>query len=219
MQVTGLGVPMWALTAACTVGYFLIVIALTLQRNRELRKLRRLARSPEHPGWGVDMPVGSQLIPHVDDALWRSARFGRDCVVAAISVSNLYELGEVAGPGVDQQILVALSARIRRIVGFRNVVGLYHPRCFILVVSAVQDPRRGQLLASTLLQVLRKAVTVGTEQNRHVFEPSIGIGLVRMVGANGDALGAINSAEQLAMEAAHLAAGVIEQDFKQREAA
>ena len=77
-------------------------------------------------------------------------------MVAAVSIANLYELGEVAGHGIDQQILTALMARIRRIVGFRNVVGLYHPRCFVLVVSAVQDPRRSELLAARLLHELRK---------------------------------------------------------------
>ena len=32
---------------------------------------------------------------------------------------------------------------LRRLVGFRNVVGLYHPRCFVMAVSSAQDARRG----------------------------------------------------------------------------
>lgn len=204
---------MAVLTVGCTIGYFLIVIVLTLQRNREQRKLRRLAQSLADPAWGVEMTLGSRLLSHVEDALWRSARVGRDCVVAAISITNLYQLGGVAGHGVDQQILVVLLARIRRIVGFRNVVGLYHPRCFVIVVSAVQDPRRSQLLAAGLRRELRKPVSVGDAQNRHIFEPTIGVGLIRIAGSCTDALGVINRAEQLALEAAQLSAGVIGEDF------
>ncbi|MDI1341423.1 GGDEF domain-containing protein [Polaromonas sp.] len=211
LQATGLG--MAVLTVACTIGYFLIVIALTLQRNREQRKLKRLARSLADPASGVDMTLGSRLLPQVEDALWRSARVGRDCVVAAISIANLYQLGGVAGHGVDQQILVVLLARIRRIVGFRNVVGLYHPRCFVLVVSAVQDPRRSQLLAARLRRELREPVSVSAGQNLHVFKPSIGVGLIRIAGSCTDALGVINRAEQLALEATQLSAGVIGEDF------
>ncbi|WP_139351896.1 GGDEF domain-containing protein [Polaromonas sp. A23] len=212
-SLQSLGLGMAVLTVACTIGYFLIVIALTLQRNREQRKLSRLAQSLADPSWGVDMTLGSRLLPHVEDALWRSARVGRDCVVAAISIANLYQLGGVAGHGVDQQILVVLLARIRRIVGFRNVVGLYHPRCFVLVVSAVQDPQRSQLLAARLRRELRKPVSVGEAQNRHIFEPTIGVGLIRIAGSCSDALGVMNRAEQLALEAAQLSAGVIGEDF------
>ena len=211
MHATGPGI--WVITAVCTIFHFLIVIALTLQRNRELRKLSREAKSLVQPPLGGDMALGSRLVPHVEDALWRSARFGRECVVAAISVPNLYELVQVAGAGVDQQILVALMARIRRIVGFRNVVGLYHPRCFILVVSAVQDPRRGELLATRLLSDLRKPVRVGEEQRPHLFQPSIGIGLIRIKGRDSDAMAAMNRAEQLALAAVTHMTGVIAEDF------
>ena len=212
MHPTGPGI--WVFTAVCTIFHFLIVIALTLQRNRELRKLNREAKSLVQPPLGGDIALGSRLVPHVEDALWRSARFGRECVVAAISVPNLYELVQVAGTGVEQQILVALMARIRRIVGFRNVVGLYHPRCFILVVSAVQDPRRGELLATRLLCDLRKPVRVGEEQGRHLFEPSIGIGLIRITGRDSDAMAAMNRAEQLALAAVTHKAGVIAENFR-----
>ena len=212
MHPTGLGI--WVFTAVCTIFHFLIVIALTLQRNRELRKLNREAKSLVQPPLGGDIALGSRLVPHVEDALWRSARFGRECVVAAISVPNLYELVQVAGTGVEQQILVALMARIRRIVGFRNVVGLYHPRCFILVVSAVQDPRRGELLATRLLCDLRKPVRVGEEQGRHLFEPSIGIGLIRITGRDSDAMAAMNRAEQLALAAVTHKSGVIAENFR-----
>jgi GGDEF domain-containing protein len=195
-----LGLVGWTLTALATVGYFLIVIVLTILRNREERRLRRVARGLMASPIDVHMPQGSQLIPRVEEAIWRSDRFGRDCVVAAVTVRNLYELAEEAGHGSEAQILAVLAARIRRHVGFRNVVGLYHPRCFVLAVSAGQDPRRGELMASKLRKSLRDVVLVTNENNRFGFRPKIGMGVVDLHHEKMDALTAINRAEQLALE-------------------
>ena len=200
LGVQGLDLGTWMLTALATVGYFLIVIALTILRNREQRKLLRQARGALTEEAGLNLSQGSLLIPKVEDAIWRSHRFGRECVVAALSVRNLYQLSEQAGHGVEAQILVTLSARIRRVVGFRNVVGLYHPRCFVLVVSAVQDPRRGELLVSSLLAAVRQDMVVDAGNRKFRFSPSLGVGVVNLRGGDMDALAAMNKAEQLAME-------------------
>lgn len=205
----------WLLAAVCTVSYFLIVIGLTISRNREMRRITRLARGAAQTEWGIEMPLGPRLLPQVEDALWRSARVGRECVVAAVSIPNLYALGDDVGQeGVDGEILGALAARIRRVVGFRNVVGLYHPRCFVLVVSAVQDRKRGELLATRLLLSLRKPVKVGMHPVSHDFVPEVGIGVVAVNGATDAALAAINQAEQLALEAGHLPSGVVTRAFQ-----
>lgn len=204
LYAKGMGLPLglgvWILTALATVGYFLIVIALTILRNREERRLRRVARGLVASPVDVHMPQGSLLIPRVDEAIWRSERLGLGCVVAAVSVRNLYELGEVAGHSSDAQILAVLAARIRRHVGFRNVVGLYHPRCFVLAVSAGQDPRRGELMVSKLLQSMREVVLVTSDGKRFGFRPKVGVGVVDLHAVKMDALTAINLAEQRAME-------------------
>lgn len=204
LAVPGLGLVTWGVTAFATVAYFLIVIALTIQRNREVRQLRRLAKGLSTQSFDIPMPQGSQLIPKVAEAMWRSQRLERPCVVSAIAVRNLYELGEELGHGVEAQILAVLAARIRRHVGFRNVVGLYHPRCFVLAVSPGQDPRRGELLVETLLRSIRERVRVGPPDQRFDFWPSVGMGVVEATQSAGrtpvDALSAINRAEQLAME-------------------
>ena len=204
LAVPGLGLPFWSATAFATVAYFLIVIALTIQRNREVRQLRRLANGLSTQSFDIAMPQGSQLLPKVAEAMWRSQRLERPCVVAAIAVRNLYELGDELGHGVEAQILAVLAARIRRHVGFRNVVGLYHPRCFVLAVSPGQDPRRGELLVETLLRSVRERVRVGPPGQRFDFWPSVGMGVVEATQSAGqppiDALSAINRAEQLALE-------------------
>ena len=204
LGVPELGLLAWAVTAFATVAYFLIVIALTIQRNREVRQLRLLAKGLSTQSLDIPMPQGSHLIPKVAEAMWRSQRLERPCVVAAIAVRNLYELGDELGHGVEAQILAVLAARIRRHVGFRNVVGLYHPRCFVVAVSPGQDPRRGELLAETLLRSVRERVRVGPPDHRFDFLPSVGIGVVDARQALGhkpmDALSAINRAEHLALE-------------------
>ena len=200
LNIAGLGTPAWAITAMATVGYFLIVIVLTIQRNREVRRLRQLAAGLNAQHVNIPLPQGSLLIPRVADVMWRSQRLERPCVVAALVVRNLYELGEMAEDGVEAQILAVLAARIRRHVGFRNLVGLYHPRCFVLAVSSGQDPRRGELLVETLLQSVRERVRVGSSDQHFDFWPSVGLGLVDVTHSPMDALTTINRAEQLAVE-------------------
>ena len=196
----GFGLMAWLITALATVTYFLIVIVLVIQRNRETRRLRLLAQGLTPQDLNIPIPQGSHLIPRVADAMWRSQRLERDCVVAAIVVRNLYELGDELGHGAEAQILSVLAARIRRHVGFRNVVGLYHPRCFVLAVSPGQDPRRGELLVESLLRSVRQRVRVGTPDQRFDFWPEVGMGVVELKHTPLEALAAIHRAEQLALE-------------------
>jgi GGDEF domain-containing protein len=200
MGIAGLGIKVWAVTAFATELYFLIVIALTILRTREVRRLRLLAQGLAPQELNVQIPQGAQLIPKVADAMWRAERLERDCVVAAIVVRNLYDVGEDLGHGEENQVLAVLAARIRRHVGFRNVVGLYHPRCFVVAVSSGQDPRRGKLLAESLLKSLRERVRIGPPDRRFDFWPEVGMGVVELKKHPLEALGAINRAEQLALE-------------------
>jgi GGDEF domain-containing protein len=204
LAIPGWGLLVWTGTAIATVAHFLIVIVLTIQRNREVRRLRQLAKGLVAQNLDIPIPQGSQLIPRVADAIWRSRRLERPCVVAAIAVRNLYELGDELGHTVEAQILAVLAARIRRHVGFRNVVGLYHPRCFVLAVSPGQDPHRGVLLVESLLRSIRERVRVGPPDHRFDFWPAVGMGVVDVVHSVKqspmDALTAINRAEHLALE-------------------
>lgn len=215
LQLPGYGLLAWALTAACTVAYLLIVIVLTIWRNRELRKLARQAKGADTDQRNTVLPRGAALVRLVDDALWRSARVGRECLVAAVTVSNLYEseLEGTSSVGAEEKIIEVMAARIRRIVGFRNVVGLYHARCFILVLSAVQDPKRQHLVAARLLKSLRLPLLLGTTGTQYHFAPTIGMGILRIDDASSNPLDAMNKAEQMALEAAATDAGVVMHDI------
>ncbi|WP_353395531.1 hypothetical protein [Hydrogenophaga sp. 5NK40-0174] len=196
-----LGLAGKAITALTTVGYFLVVIVLTILRTREQRRLRRMARGIV--GREVDIPMaqGAALIPRVEDAIWRSQRMQQRCVVAAVSVRNLYEHGELVPNGSETKILSVLAARIRRLVGFRNVVGLYHPRCFVLAVSSGQDPKRGELKMNELLSSLREPVPLTIHGEPVRFMPCVGMGVVPVDAPSLSALDAINQAEKQSFNA------------------
>lgn len=198
-----MGNPYWALTACATVGYFTTVIVLVRMRNRQLRRLRRQAAGQMPSMDPLNLPCGAQLVTRVEDALWRSQRMGRPCLVVAVSVSNLYAYREPPVLDPAGEILVALSARIRQLVGFRNVVGLYHQRCFVLALSAVQDPQRAELVTERVLRELRMSVNVGPDPLSLPFQPEVAIGVVEMPAGNDDAVAVrvINLAEQLALHA------------------
>lgn len=193
----------WTLTACATVGYFATVIVLVRMRSRQLRRLRRQARGQMPLMDPLNLPCGVQLVTRVEDALWRSQRMGRPCLVVAVSVSNLYAYRESPVPDPEGEILVALSARIRQLVGFRNVVGLYHQRCFVLAISAVQDPQRADLVTERVLRELRMSVNVGPDPLSLPFQPEVAIGVVEVPARTDEAAAVqvINLAEQLALHA------------------
>jgi GGDEF domain-containing protein len=140
------------------------------------------------------------LLSDVTHAFWRTARFHGECTVVCLNLHNLYELGEKAGHAVDQQILAAMAARIRRAAGFRCVVGLYHPRCFVVVISA--DKRRdlvNQTITRLRSMVGRPLVVVGRDQHRHEYTPQLGLGIVTVDPSQVEPIKALADAERQAL--------------------
>jgi len=191
---------MLILIAFSTVAFFLVVTGLGIRRNRQVRQLHRLAGLATGVDPATGLPKGSVLLSKVDDAFWRSARLRRECTVICLHVRNLYELGEIAGHTADQQILSILAARIRRAVGFRNVVGLYHPRCFVVVISAVMQTEMVDRLVMRMRYVLDNPMTVvGIEGGNYSFTPRYGLGIVTVPAASADPVSIIDQAERLAL--------------------
>jgi len=215
LHVEGLGLGTWAFTAACTVAYFLMVTVLVISRDRESRRLARLAglRNGADPATGL--PTGSVLVSKVEDAFWRTARLRGDCTVVCLYLRNLYELGEAAGHGVEHQILAVTAARIRRAAGFRCVVGLSHPRCFVVVISGI---KHRELVHATVLR-LRSVVAppfsvVGLDEARHHFTPRLGVGAMTFNPANAHPVDALNNAERLAMATVRAPQNLPEDDIQ-----
>jgi GGDEF domain-containing protein len=140
------------------------------------------------------------LLSKVDDAFWRSARLNTNCTVICLHLRNLYELSDDAGHLVDQQILSAMAARVRRAVGFRCVVGLYHPRCFVVVMSAVKQPKVIGKMSERLRTLMCKPLdVVGQNDVVHAFLPQFSVGAVTVTAANAIPAQVIDEAEQIAL--------------------
>ena len=190
----------WSVTAFSTVAFFLVMVSLGIRRNRQLRRLEHLAGLSHGNDPATGLPRGSLLLTKVDDAFWRAARMNNQCTVICLHLRNLYELSEDAGQNVEQQILSAMAARIRRAVGFRCVVGLYHPRCFVVVMSAVKQPKSGGTVAERLLALMSSALEVqGQNECLYLFNPQFSVGAVTVTAANTIAARVIDEAEQLAL--------------------
>jgi GGDEF domain-containing protein len=190
----------WLITACATVGFFLVVVGLGITRNRLNRRLERLAGLSRGMDPATGLPRGSVLLSKVDDAFWRSTRLDAECVVVCVHLRNLYELSETAGHSIDQQILVAITARIRRAVGFRCVVGLYHPRCFVIVFSAVTQPKVVGRLLERLRYLLAKQLTVvGQNDGNFAFTPQFSFGMVTIDPTGADPATVIDQAERIAL--------------------
>ncbi len=202
LEVPGFGLGTWIATAAITVIYFLLSTVLVLLRNRQNRQLRRLAGLQLGDDPATGLPTGSVLISKVEHAFWRTARQHGSCTVVCLHLGNLYELGETAGHGVENQILAAMAARIRRAAGFRCVVGLYRPRCFVVVISADKHP---VLVNATVVRlrslVARPLRVVGRDGRQHDFQARLGVGVVTLDPQGADPHKALNDAERQALGA------------------
>jgi GGDEF domain-containing protein len=196
-----LGLGMWIATAALTVAYFLACTVLVIVRNREQRRLTRLAKLHTGTDQATGLPTGSVLLSEVAHAFWRSGRLNGHSTVVCLHLSNLYELGQSAGHGVEHQILVSVAARIRRAAGFRCVVGLYHPRCFVVVIaSGGKDAYIPTVLHRLRSLINRPLPVIGRDQKRHDFMPAVGIGIVTLQNpSTAVPLDVINEAERLAV--------------------
>ena len=201
LKVPGLGLGSRILTASSAVLFVLIVMVLIIVRNRQQRQLARLSRL--EMGWDpvTGLPTGAKLLSEVEHAFWRTGRLHGQCIVVGLYLSNLYELGDTLGRASDHQILAATAARIRRAAGFRCVVGVYHPRCFIVVFSI--DRKRSfddAIIARLLGLVTQPLQVVGNKAQRLPFVPQVGIALRTVLPDQAVPQEVIDAVEHEAME-------------------
>jgi GGDEF domain-containing protein len=191
----------WLLTASAALLFVLIVMVLIIVRNRANRELARLARLDSGSDPVTGLPTGARLLSEVEHAFWRAGRLRGQCVVVCVYLSNLYELGDSMGRTTDNQILAATAARIRRAAGFRCVVGLYHPRCFMIVFTL----DRKRTFDEAALTRMRNLVTqplqvVGSREQRQQFQPVVGLSALPVLPDLVQPLDVLNEAEHQAMD-------------------
>jgi GGDEF domain-containing protein len=209
----------WSLTAICTAGYFLVVTMLTVVRNESLKRLARLARGNSLMDEITGLPIGSMLVSKVDDALWRSFRMESESAVLALWVNNLYALNDDAGHYIEHEIRSRLTANLRQAVGFRNVVGLLQARCFVVVISAVQDRTQVEKRAMRLLGSISKPMTVGElVDSPYDFSAEAGIGIIYVPATeHTEPMRAMDAAQKLAQQASEQGYKILQQELKARK--
>ena len=200
LNVAWMGPVTQMLTAAASVTFFLVSTVLVLLRSQQIRLLKRLMRLEMGAEPATGLPTGMALLSQIEHRFWRTARLQGRCSVICLYVANLYELTDLNTQQIDAQILVALAARIRRVAGFRCLVGLYHPRCFVVVIGA---ERSQESIANTVadlraLAEMRLAVTAEWQLKR-TFLPKIGIGVITIDPGKADPLKVLNEAEHIAL--------------------
>lgn len=196
----------WGIVATVTVAFFMITSALTIVRLQNERRLQRMARGNTGKDMVTGLAVGSVLMAQVDDAMWRSARMGRDGAVLAVWLNNLYDLNERGGQDAEHEIRNRLTATLRRAVGFKDVVGLTQTRCYIVVLSAIKDPAYVEKIANKILTMLPRPLRIGYKSDEVlVYTPEVSIGVLRIPNAAlGEPLKAMDQAVRLAQQALHM---------------
>ncbi|WP_159604819.1 diguanylate cyclase domain-containing protein [Hydrogenophaga sp. PBL-H3] len=200
LSVQGLGLGTWLATAVFTLAYFLIASVLGLVRNRYNRELARLARLEKGVEPATGLPTGAALLSEVEHVFWRAARRGGVCTVVCLHVSNLYELADAPGRGTEHQILTTLAARVRRAAGFRCVVGLYHPRCFVVVLSSDKVNKAAFETLTRLRSTVAMPLSVmDAKQTYQPFTPQLGMGVITLEPDGSSPMEVINQAERRAL--------------------
>ncbi len=136
----------------------------------------------------------------MEHALWRAARLQCESAVLCLYVSNLYEMADSIGPSAEHQILSTVAARIRRAAGFRCTVGLYHPRCFVVVLT--MDPHQPPVRATAArlaLTVSHPMAVFNEKRDRQPFRPRVGLGVVTVDPTHTVPIDAIHEAERQAL--------------------
>lgn len=200
LDVPGLGTASQLFTAVITVVFFLIASVLGVIRNRQARLLARLSRLEPGSDAATGLHTGAALIADMEHAFWRTARLQGECTVVCLHLNNLYELTEAGGSTIEQQIQVTVSARIRRAAGFRCVVGLYHPRCFVVVIYTDRhQPPVNETVGRLRNMVGQPMIVTDGKHTRQVFRPSLGMGVVTVDPTRAAPLDVLNDAERRAV--------------------
>lgn len=200
LDVPGLGLGVWVFTATVTLAYFLIASVLGLLRNRQIRNLDRLSRLEQGAEPATGLPSGAALLTEVEHVFWRAARRGGVCTVVCLYVSNLYEMVDQLEKGAEHQILTTLAARVRRAAGFRCVVGLYHPRCFVVVLSTKKLNNEALDALTRLRATVALPMSVmDARRTYRPFTPQVGMGVISLEPDGSTPMEVINQAERRAL--------------------
>ncbi|CAN6484133.1 unnamed protein product [Victoria cruziana] len=196
-----MSLPVQALGAFAVVLFVFICTMLVIARHRVNEDLARLSRLDTSSDPVTGLSTGGKLISDLEHAFWRAGRLHGRCFVVCVYLNNLYELGDSMGRTTDNQILAMMSARIRRASGFRCVVGVYHPRCFVIVFSQDHKRRAEQGVLERMRQLVSMPLQIHTSAHQRLqFRPQVGISSITVAPDRVQPLEVLNELEHRAME-------------------
>ncbi len=206
LSPTLIAAPVQLLTALCAGGFCLISSWLALLRNLQHRAHHH-AKAHRDPL--TRLPTRNALFKRIDDAVSRSAWLRRECAVIAVSVSNLRGLNVEAGYDIDHDIASQLAARLVRLAGIHNLVGLYDPACFVVVVPALDQSDSLRQFGLRLAKELRRPVNIRSYRGDDLqYKAELGIGIVLMSQRVMDSFMVLEQAESFAQAARRFASRV-----------
>lgn len=196
------------LTSLTALVFFVMATVLVDERNRDTRRLARLAGADFSTEPATGLAMGASFVLQVEHEFWRMRRRSGECAVLCAYLHNLRDVGNAAMDATSEyQILVAMAARVSRAAGVRATVGLYHPQCFVVVIDVDRNRGLPELVQQRLHTLACEPMAVQqADGSTYTFEPQVSLAATTVtVAGTQNALKVLNTIEAAAKRASPLA--------------
>lgn len=205
LGLLGAGTLLACVTSVTALVFFVMATMLVEERNRDTRRLARLAGAnfSVEPATGLSM--GASFVSQVEHEFWRMRRRRGQCAVLCAYLHNLHEVGRTMDATSEYQVLVAMAARVSRAAGVRATVGLYHPQCFVVVMHVDRDRGLPDLVRQRLHALACEPMQVQqADGGTRSFTPRVSLAMTTTDASRQNALQVLNAAEAEAQRASPL---------------
>ena len=205
LRLLDAGTLLAVLISLTALGFLVLATVLVDQRNRETRRLARLAAADFSVEPATGLPIGASFVSQLEHEFWRVRRRNGQCAVLCVYLHNLDEVGRALGPSAEYKVQVAMAARITRAAGFRCTVGLYHPQCFVVVIQMGRHGRLSDPVQERLHTLACEPMTVHqVDGSAFIFEPQGSLAMTLTDADAESALEVLNATEAAAQRASLL---------------
>lgn len=169
-------------TALCAAVYVVVCSHTLRRRNAEYLRMRRALSMSRDKDLVTQTWTGAALIRLVDDAIVRAKRNRKEMAVICIQLTNDSQLRQQFGANGQEQVIYALSARIRQVANAGNhAVGRYGDNSFVVVVDALKQASMLRTLGLRLAVAVRRPFVVNPMSSSPVeFRADVGVGVARI---------------------------------------
>lgn len=119
------------------------------------------------------LPNRSFLFEHLNEALARSERSGREGALLFIDLDKFKEINDTAGHDAGDQALIACSRRIRRILRRGDFFGRLGGDEFLAILENIDNVDSPRRVAEKIIQAIRRPMRL----KGHTFELGASIGI------------------------------------------